>query len=138
MVSQTVHKDIYGVVVDLCARSVADFEAALGEQKEADAAEARRLQEEQERKAEEKSLEAEREAKERLERVRKREQARVEIEAVERELQAKKMALRDEEQVADDFNDAINNNNNNNNDCGSQSPADDTPVSHVLNVVFCF
>lgn len=89
-------------VGDLCAETISKLETRLGQQRESDAAAARKLEEEEKARLELARVEAEREENERLERIRKREQDRMEIEAVERELKVRRKALRDADKEADD------------------------------------
>jgi hypothetical protein len=125
------------VLGDLGARMIIDFEARLKNQQELDAADARRIEEEERTKAEAAKLDAEREEKERMEKVRRREQDMLEIAAAERELQARKKALSITDKGADD-NDVIEVEDDDDDDDCSDSAADGPPVRLIYSVSLRF
>jgi hypothetical protein len=104
MGSQPAQQDIFGALNDLCTNMTVDVEARLATQKEKDAAEMKRLAEEEMRRVENARLVAEQEAKEKAERSLRLEQERQEIEAVERALEVKREALRIAQKAAYDDN----------------------------------
>jgi hypothetical protein len=84
------HKDALSVLGDLGTQTIINFEDLLKAQQESDAADARRIEEEERTKAEAAKLDAEHEEKEGMEKVRRREQDVLKIAAAEHELEARK------------------------------------------------
>jgi hypothetical protein len=101
MNAQPEHGAMCTAVGDLCAETISKLETRLGQQRELDAATARKLKEEAKAWLELACVEAERGENKRLERVRMREQDQMEIEAVERELEVRQKALCDAYKDAD-------------------------------------
>jgi len=127
------NKDVVKSLTKLCAGAVATIETKLEAQKASDAAEVRRLEqeeakrkaeEEKEKRKEERRQEDERlaEARERLEKMKKMAEEQMAIIRIERELEAKKQAYSDVQKATginvDDAGD----------DEGSDSAPEDQPV----------
>jgi len=104
MASQPNHVDVFRAANDLCASTITEVENALASQRESDAAEASRLQEEERQKAEMARLAAMQEEEGKVEHLKKLQQDRLDIKAAEHELQMRKQVLRDVEKGPDDDN----------------------------------
>ena len=93
--SQQHHRDVIGTLNKLCTDTIGHVKTELSNQKASDEAEARRLQEEEEKRADIVRLAAEQEALDRAAKLREMETAQHHIEAAQCELKAKRQALRD-------------------------------------------
>jgi len=101
MGSQPDHKAAFSALIDACAYTVIDVKKHLDEQKESDATEVRRQEEEKRQKEQMARLAAEQEEKDRLDRVWKMAEEREAIAAAEHDLEAKKEVLRITQKAAD-------------------------------------
>ena len=135
MGSQPDHKAAFSALIDACAYTVIDVEKHLDEQKESDAAEVRRQEEEKRQKEQMARLAAEQEEKDRLDRVRKMAEEREAIAAAERDLEAKKEALHITQKAADmdgDDEDDEDDDDEGSDDQGSESAAEEAQVRDPL------
>jgi 1,4-alpha-glucan branching enzyme len=135
MGSQPDHKVAFSALINACAYTVIDVEKQLDEQKESDAAEVRRQEEEKRQKEQMGWLAAEQEEKDRLDRVRKMAEEREAIAAAERDLEAKKEALCITQKAADmdgDDEDDEDDDDEGSDDQGSESAAEEAQVRDPL------
>ena len=138
MGSQPDHKTAFSALIDACAYTVIDVEKHLDEQKESDATEVRRQEEEKRQKEQMAQLAAEQKEKDRLDRVRKMAEEREAIAAAERDLEAKKEALHITQKAADmdsddeDDEDDEDDDDEGSDDQGSESAAEEAQVRDPL------
>jgi len=144
MVAQPDHHNIFNSISMLCAAIITKFDGGLLKQRELDAAEAKRIEEEAKRQTELERLEAERVEKEKLDRIQKMAEDRQAIEAAKRDLKAKERALHEAEnqaqadKAADHLDDEIDNDGDedDDNDEGSDSAGDVKTVSSFITYFF--
>jgi len=138
MGSQPDHKAAFSALIDACAYTVIDVKKHLDEQKESDATEVRRQEEEKRQKEQMARLAAEQEEKDRLDRVWKMAEEREAIAAAERDLEAKKEALHITQKAADmdgddeDDEDDEDDDDEGSDDQGSESAAEEAQVRDPL------
>jgi len=135
MGSQPDHKAAFSALIDACAYTVIDVKKHLDEQKESDATEVRRQEEEKRQKEQMARLAAEQEEKDRLDRVRKMAEEREAIAAAEHDLEAKKEVLRITQKAADmdgDDEDDKDDDDKGSDDQGSESAAEEAQVCDPL------
>ena len=140
MVAWPDHHNTLTTIGALCAAVITEFDGGLLKQKESDAAEAKRIEEEAKRQVELEHLEAKRVEKEKLDRIQKMAEDRQAIEAAKRDLKAKERALHEAEnqaqadKAADHLDDEIDNDGDedDDNDEGSDSAGDVKPVSSFI------
>jgi hypothetical protein len=112
--TQLAHRSMLSTVVEICTRTIGDFEMWLNAQEESDTAIRRLYEEEEHDWLEQKCLTAKKEEQEWLDKIQRLEADCSAIEAAECELAAKKKALHVTEKAVVDNDDNNNNNDDNN------------------------
>ena len=134
MGSQPDHKVAFSALINACAYTVIDVEKHLDAQKELDAAEVRRQEEEKWQKEQMAWLVAKQEEKDKLDRVQKMVEECKAIAAAERDLEAKKEALRITQKAVDmdGDNEDDDDNDEGSDNQGSESAAKEAQVRDPL------